>query len=106
MDLENITILKLIYDFTSLQISTSIMTQSLLERTHLDTYVALTIIYSAIGWPVAHSWIAGGGWLKQLGAVDFAGGGTVNVLASLIGIIGTLMIGPRLGVFDNKLNID
>lgn len=62
-DLQNITILKLIYLFTSLQVSTSIMTQSLLERTHLDTYVALTIVYSAIGWPIAHSWIAGGGWL-------------------------------------------
>lgn len=82
------------------------MTQSLLERTHLDTYVALTIIYAAIGWPIAHSWILGGGWLYQLGAVDFADGGSVSVLASLIGIIGTLMIGPRLGVFDNKLNID
>jgi len=41
-----------------------------------------------------------------MGALDFAGSGIVHALSGMMGLVGTLVIGPRLGVFPGKLNID
>jgi len=66
----------------------------------------LAVFISSIGFPIPVSWIWGEGWLQKMGAVDFAGSGVVCCLSGLIGLIGTLITGPRLGVFEGKLNVD
>jgi len=38
-----------------------------------------------------------GGWLFNLGALDFAGGTVVHINAGIAGLVGCLVIGPRLG---------
>jgi Amt family ammonium transporter len=43
---------------------------------------------------VAH-WVWGGGWLAQLGALDFAGGTVVHITAASAALVAALMIGPR-----------
>jgi ammonia channel protein AmtB len=48
---------------------------------------------------VAAAWIWGGGWLKVLGFRDFAGAGVVHLLGGVCGMVGTIILGPRLGVF-------
>jgi Amt family ammonium transporter len=44
--------------------------------------------------PVAH-WIWGGGWLAELGVLDFAGGIVVHATAGISALVLALMIGPR-----------
>ncbi|WP_083922908.1 ammonium transporter [Neomegalonema perideroedes] len=52
----------------------------------------LTLVY----FPMAHM-VWGGGILAQWGALDFAGGTVVHINAGVAGLIGALMVGPRLG---------
>ncbi len=63
-------------------------------------YVVLwtTLIYA----PVAH-WVWGdGGWLRQLGVLDFAGGLVVHTTAGVSAITAALLIGQREGVEKAK----
>lgn len=48
----------------------------------------MILIYS----PVAH-WVWGGGWIQQLGALDYAGGTVVHITSGLSGLILAIMIG-------------
>lgn len=46
--------------------------------------------------PVAH-WLQSGGWLAELGAMDFAGGLTTHVSAGVSALVVAILIGPRQG---------
>jgi len=48
------------------------------------------VVYS----PIAH-WVWGGGWLSQLGALDFAGGTMVHVNAAVAALVAALVVGKR-----------
>nr|WP_232337153.1 ammonium transporter [Lysinibacillus timonensis] len=50
----------------------------------------ITFIYS----PMAH-WVWGGGWLAQLGELDFAGGTVVHILSGVSALTAAVVIGPR-----------
>ena len=52
----------------------------------------VTIVYV----PVAH-WVWGGGWLGDLGALDFAGGTVVHINAGVAALMAALVIGKRKG---------
>ena len=54
----------------------------------------------AIVYPVASSWAWGGGWLGEMGFLDFAGSGIVHELGGFGGLVGTIILGPRIGFFD------
>jgi len=72
---------------------------SLAERTFVDTYMFFALLITGFVYPVAAAWIWGGGWLKVLGFRDFAGAGVVHLLGGVCGMVGTIILGPRLGVF-------
>lgn len=64
------------------------------------------LLITGLVYPVAAAWTWGGGWLQVLGFRDFAGAGVVHLLGGVCGIVGTIILGPRLGVFgkiDTKL---
>jgi ammonium transporter, Amt family len=46
--------------------------------------------------PIAH-WVWGGGWLGQLGALDYAGGTVVHLNAGTAGLVTCLVLGKRVG---------
>jgi Amt family ammonium transporter len=52
----------------------------------------VTLVYA----PVAH-WVWGGGWLGELGALDFAGGTVVHINAGVAALVAALVLGPRKG---------
>ena len=52
----------------------------------------LTFVYA----PIAH-WVWGGGWLGNLGALDFAGGTVVHINAGIAGLMAALVMGKRKG---------
>ena len=52
----------------------------------------LTLVY----FPVAH-WVWGGGWLGELGVLDYAGGTVVHVNAGVAALMAALVAGPRRG---------
>jgi Amt family ammonium transporter len=52
----------------------------------------LTLVYA----PVTH-WVWGGGWLQQMGLLDFAGGTVVHVTAGTAALVAAMFIGKRRG---------
>ena len=52
----------------------------------------MTIVYV----PVAH-WVWGGGWISDLGALDFAGGNAVHINSGVAALVAALIFGKRLG---------
>jgi Amt family ammonium transporter len=55
------------------------------------------VLWSALVYsPIAH-WVWGGGWLADLGALDFAGGTVVHVNAGAAALVGALVVGRRAG---------
>ena len=52
----------------------------------------VTLVYA----PIAH-WVWGGGWLGELGVLDFAGGTVVHINAGIAALVAALMLGKRTG---------
>jgi len=52
----------------------------------------LILVYA----PITH-WVWGGGWLQQMGLLDFAGGTVVHITAGVAALVAALVIGPRKG---------
>jgi Amt family ammonium transporter len=95
------------YRYSLCSASTTIVSGSLAERTFVDTYIVYTILMTTLIYPIASSWILGDGWLQRIGFHDAAGACYIHMLGGVCGLVGTLILGPRSGIFDkatvNKL---
>lgn len=81
--------------------SVSIVSCSLAERSFVSIHNFLTLFISGIIYPVCSSWVFGDGWLLEMGFIDAAGSGSVHLLSGVIGLLGTILLKPRLGLFPN-----
>ena len=67
------------------------------ERVKFSGYVLFTILWVIIAYlPMAH-WVWGGGFLQEMGAIDFAGGTVVHINAGVAALVMALCVGklPR-----------
>ena len=78
------------------------MSGSLAERTFLDTYLFFSLLVGCIIYPVAEAWVWHGGWLQVLEFHDHAGSGVVHITGGVAGLVGTWILGPRLGAFETE----
>ena len=88
----------MIYQAMFAIITPALITGAFAERMKFSTFLVFMVIWSTIVYnPVAH-WVWGdGGWLKNLGALDFAGGTVVHINAGVAALAAALVIGPRKG---------
>ncbi len=77
----------------------TIVSGAMAERTKFISYCIYSGVISAIIYPIEAHWIWGGGWLAQLGFVDFAGSTAIHMVGGLCALIGAAMVGPRIGKF-------
>ena len=84
----------------------TIVAGGMAERMKFPAYLAYSFIISAFVYPIVGHWIWGGGWLASLGFADFAGSTVVHALGGFAALVGTMMLGPRIGKFgpDGKAN--
>jgi ammonium transporter, Amt family len=84
----------------------TIVAGGMAERMKFPAYLAYSFIISAFVYPIVGHWIWGGGWLASLGFADFAGSTVVHALGGFAALVGTIMLGPRIGKFgpDGKAN--
>lgn len=65
------------------------------ERMKFSGYVLFTCLWAIIVYnPMAH-WVWGGGWLMEMGAIDFAGGTVVHINAGISALVMAVMLGKR-----------
>src|SRR5512135_734350 len=88
----------MIYQAMFAIITPALITGAFAERIKFSTFLVFMVIWSTIVYnPVAH-WVWGdGGWLKNLGALDFAGGTVVHINAGVAALAAALVMGPRRG---------
>ena len=68
------------------------------ERAKLAAVLLFSVLWFTFGYlPLAHMVWASGGYLFELGALDFAGGTVVHINAGIAGLVGAYFIGKRIG---------
>jgi Amt family ammonium transporter len=93
---------------------------SFAERTAISGFVVYVVFLTAFIYPVVAHWGWGEGWLSAWGAfpddkgdarplfrydersngmIDFAGSGIVHVVGGFSGLVGAIIVGPRVGRF-------
>ncbi len=80
----------------------TIVSGAMAERTRFISYCIYSAIISAVIYPVSGHWIWGGGWLSQLGFLDFAGSTAVHLVGGVAAFVGAAMLGPRIGKYDKE----
>lgn len=80
----------------------TIVSGAMAERTRFISYCVYSAVISAVIYPVEAHWVWGGGWLADLGFVDFAGSTAIHMVGGLSALIGAAMLGPRIGKFDEN----
>lgn len=76
-------------------ITPALITGAIAERVSFKAYVLFTAVWSMLVYaPLAH-WVWGGGWLFNIGALDFAGGTVIHISSGVAAIVAARMIGPR-----------
>jgi len=79
-------------------ITPALMTGAFAERMKFSTFMLFSLLWATFIYdPLAH-WVWGtGGWLRTLGALDFAGGTVVHISSGVSAFVAILIIGKRLG---------
>jgi Amt family ammonium transporter len=74
------------------------------ERMKFAAVILFSVIWFTFGYlPIAHIVWATGGYLFEMGALDFAGGTVVHINAGVAGLIGAYFVGKRLGYGQTAL---
>ncbi|EAE3991440.1 ammonium transporter [Listeria monocytogenes] len=89
-------ILFMMFQMTFAILTVAIISGAFAERMNFSAYLIFIILWSLLVYsPVAH-WVWGdGGWLRNLGALDFAGGNVVHISSGVTGLVLAIMIGRR-----------
>ncbi|HWR89561.1 MAG TPA: ammonium transporter [Dissulfurispiraceae bacterium] len=88
----------MIYQCMFAVITPALITGAYAERMKFSAFLIFTVLWSTVVYnPVAH-WVWGtGGWLKQMGALDFAGGVVVHITSGISALAAAIIIGRRRG---------
>ena len=78
----------------------TIVSGAMAERTKFGSYLLASAIMTALIYPIVGNWTWGGGWLSDLGFIDFAGSGVVHTVGGVAGLAGAMLLGPRKGAFN------
>lgn len=77
--------------------ATSIVSGAVAERMKLSVFLLFCVAMSALIYPVVGYWKWGLGFLDAMGFKDFAGSGVVHLTGAVAGLVGTMLLGARMG---------
>jgi ammonium transporter, Amt family len=76
-------------------ITAALISGAIVERMRFSAYVVFISLWVLVVYsPIAH-WVWGGGWLADMGALDFAGGTVVHVNAGVAALVAAICVGKR-----------
>ncbi len=78
-------------------ITPALISGAFAERMRFGPFVVFTLLWITLVYdPLAH-WVWGGGWLGQMGALDFAGGTVVHISSGIAALAAAMVLGRRIG---------
>jgi Amt family ammonium transporter len=78
----------------------TIVAGGIAERMKFKAYLIYSFIISAAVYPIVGHWVWGGGWLAGMGFGDFAGSAVVHAVGGTAALVGTMVLGPRIGKYN------
>jgi len=85
------------FQLTFAAVTLAILTSAVAERVKISSFIVLALLWTTLVYdPLAH-WVWAGGWLAQMGALDFAGGTVVHISSGFSALAIALVIGKRMG---------
>ncbi len=82
----------------------TIVSGAMAERTKFVGYLAYSFFITLLIYPIFGSWawgglLDGGGWLENIGFLDFAGSTVVHSVGGWLALAGAIVLGPRVGKY-------
>ncbi len=88
----------MIYQAMFAVITPALISGAIVERMKFKAYAVFIFLWTTIAYDLVAHWVWGvGGWLRVMGALDFAGGTVVHINAGVSALVAALMLGPRRG---------
>ncbi|MEM9163783.1 MAG: ammonium transporter, partial [Cyanobacteria bacterium P01_F01_bin.4] len=78
----------------------TIVSGAVAERVRFISFSLFSLLLSGVIYPVVGHWAWGGGWLAELGFIDFAGSTVVHSVGGWAALVGAIALGPRLGKYQ------
>jgi Amt family ammonium transporter len=86
------------FQMTFACITVALVLGSIVDRLKFSSWIVFTILWVTVVYtPVCHWAWAEGGWMFEMGALDFAGGTVVHINAGVAGLVLSLVLGKRIG---------
>ncbi|MBT5559453.1 MAG: ammonium transporter, partial [Proteobacteria bacterium] len=87
----------IVFQMTFVMITPALFVGGFAERIRFGGMLLFTILWIfAVYLPLCH-WVWGGGWLSDLGLMDFAGGTVVHITAGVTALVAAVVVGSRKG---------
>lgn len=85
----------MMFQMTFAVLTTAIISGAFAERMRFSAFLVFSFLWASLVYtPVAH-WVWGGGWIGQMGALDFAGGNVVHISSGVAGLVLAIVLGKR-----------
>ena len=75
------------------------MSGAVAERIKYIAFIIFSLVLTLFIYPIVGHWVWGGGWLADIGFLDFAGDTVVHSVGGWAALSGALILGPRLGKY-------
>src|SRR5438270_9074048 len=94
----------MVYQLMFAGITPALISGAFAERMKFSAYLAFTLLWATFVYdPVAH-WVWGGGWIRTMGALDFAGGLVVHIISGVAALCCVLVMGKRKGLGQEEMH--
>ena len=77
----------------------TIVSGAVAERIKYIAFIVFSFVLTLVIYPIVGHWIWGGGWLADLGFLDFAGDTAVHSVGGWAALAGAMILGPRIGKY-------
>lgn len=106
MDCGDLTIPHLafmVFQLAFAAITLAILTSAMAERVKVLGFIVFGLLWTTLVYDTLAHWVWGGGWLAELGALDFAGGTVVHISSGFSALALALVIGKRRGFGEQQM---